>query len=60
MKQNRYRNSTFELLRIIAIIAIIAHHFAYHGLFRNDILTADMVKNSWDFSIIIPSMFMAG
>lgn len=27
------RNSAFELLRIIAIIFIIAHHFAYHGAF---------------------------
>lgn len=33
VKNKQQRNSAFEILRIIAIIFIIAHHFAVHGGF---------------------------
>ena len=36
MKDNRTRQSKFELLRIIAIVMIIAHHFAYHSEMQFD------------------------
>ena len=29
------RNSSIELLRIIAILTIIAHHFSFHGVFHS-------------------------
>ena len=28
------RNSSFELLRIISMFAIVLHHYAYHGTFN--------------------------
>lgn len=28
---NKERNSSFELLRIICMIAIVAHHYVVHG-----------------------------
>ena len=31
-KNGSYRNSSIELLRIIAIILIIFHHFTIHGI----------------------------
>lgn len=34
VKSNKIRNSSIELLRIIAIIIIIMHHFGVHGVFH--------------------------
>lgn len=34
IKQNKVRNSSIELLRIIAMIIIIMHHFGIHGVFH--------------------------
>lgn len=34
VKSNKIRNSSIELLRIIAIIIIIIHHFGVHGIFH--------------------------
>lgn len=31
------RNSNFEILRIISMIMIIAHHYAVHGFVSNDL-----------------------
>ena len=36
MNERKSRQSNFELLRIIAIIMIIAHHFAYHSEMQFD------------------------
>ena len=32
VKQNKARNTSFELLRIVAMLLIIAHHFAVHAM----------------------------
>lgn len=34
IKQNKVRNSSIELLRIIAMIIIIMHHFGIYGVFH--------------------------
>lgn len=34
IKQNKVRNSSIELLRIITMIIIIMHHFGIHGVFH--------------------------
>lgn len=39
---NKLRNSSFELLRIISMLLIVAHHFVVHGKFD---LTASFSKN---------------
>ena len=39
---NKFRNSSFELLRIISMLLIVAHHFVVHGKFD---LTASFSKN---------------
>lgn len=36
VKENKVRQSNFELLRIISILMIIAHHFAYHSEMQFD------------------------
>lgn len=33
-KKTMYRNSSIELLRIISMVMIMFHHFAYHGNFE--------------------------
>lgn len=33
MKKKSYRNSNFEILRIIAILLIIVSHYSFHGGF---------------------------
>lgn len=38
---NKLRNSSFELLRIISMLLIVAHHFVVHGKFD---LTASFSK----------------
>lgn len=39
---SKLRNSSFELLRIISMLLIVAHHFAVHGKFY---LTSSFSKN---------------
>lgn len=39
---NKFRNSSFELLRIISMLLIVAHHFVVHGKFD---LTVSFSKN---------------
>ena len=36
-KSNKERNSNIELLRIISMVLIVAHHFALHGYGVNEL-----------------------
>ena len=60
MKSAVKRNSALELLRLIAIFAIIGHHFVVHGIFPLDILSKEAIKNNCDFSLIFDSLFFFG
>lgn len=40
------RNSSFELLRIIAMLMIVFHHFVVHGLLNNSISPVDLTNGS--------------
>ena len=46
MKENKVRQSNFELLRIISILMIIAHHFAYRSEMQFDTSVID-VNRLW-------------
>lgn len=58
--EHNLRNSSLELLRLIAIVAIIGHHFMVHGVFAPDILTKEVIKSSFDYSIAFDSLFIFG
>lgn len=45
VKSNKVRNSSIELLRIIAMIIIIMHHFGVHGVFH-------VSDKSWNILIV--------
>ena len=45
------RQSNFELLRIVAMLMIVFHHFAYHGAFNYD-STSISISYFW-YSLII-------
>ncbi len=48
---NKQRNSTIEVLRILCMLAIVAHHCVVHGLLQIDVEN-DLIRNIND--IIIP------
>ena len=50
-KQLKVRNSSIELLRIIAMIMIVFHHFAFHGGFELDIINP--INHYWYNFIIM-------
>lgn len=52
------RNSSVELLRLIAILAIIGSHFVGYGI--SDILSREAVKAEYDFSLAFDFMFLFG
>lgn len=45
MDKKTVRNSNFELLRILAMIMIVAHHFAVHSAL--DVSTMSYANNLW-------------
>lgn len=49
MQSVEERNSAFELLRIIAMMAIVICHFATHGGFDFDTTTVTVPKLWWYF-----------
>lgn len=53
--RGRTRSSNFELLRIVAMLMIIAHHLSLHGIFSNSIWDSNYVLNK-----IILSLFQPG
>lgn len=48
----RQRNSSIELLRIITMIMIVFHHFAYHGNFKWDINELTIPHFWYDYIIM--------
>lgn len=57
---HKMRNSSLELLRLVAIFAIIGHHFVVHGIFLTGLLPIDAAKSGFDFSIAFDSLFVFG
>lgn len=53
-KQHKVRNSSIELLRIIAMVMIVFHHFAVHGRFEWDASTISTTRLWYNF------IFMGG
>lgn len=57
-RQTDRRNSSIELLRIIAILIIITHHFGYHGIFHSNdsvynVLTVDNLSFQVMFTQVV-------
>lgn len=57
MVAKQLRNTSFEILRIIAMFIIVAHNFAYHGGFLFDVLeqTPTMLINWTWYNLLVQS-----
>lgn len=54
-KVNSNRKSNFELLRIFALLMIVAFHYAYHGIQKGNI---DLISyQGWSTGSIVNKMF---
>lgn len=57
----RYRDSNFELLRIVAMSFIVLHHFIYHGIGLYKYLSSNVVSDyRMDIAIILNSFLIIG